>query len=240
MQICAHFGPHPQLGRILDDMKASKSPSPSLEVMTVGDPAAAAALTDPHTLRQLEPFLARAATIAEAARETGAKPNTVLLRVRRFLRLGLLTVVAEEPRAGRRVKRYRTAADGFFIPFDATSAESLEAALAERDAYWEALLRQGVVRARSEAAESWGTRVYRDARGRLQVQTAVTPERNFTTLDPEGPAALSAWRDRVYLDYDDAKALQRELFDLLLRYQRKQGSQRYIVRLGLAPLREDA
>lgn len=194
---------------------------------------------NPHTLRQLEPFLAREATVAEAARQTGAKPNTVLSRVRRFLRLGLLRVAGEKPRAGRPVKRYRTVADTFFVPFDATSAENLEAALAERDAYWEALLRQGVVRARSEAAESWGTRVYRDARGRLQVQTAVTPEKNFTTLNPEGPAVLSAWRDRVYLDFEDAKTLQRELFELLLQYQRKEGAQRYIVRLALAPVLEE-
>lgn len=237
---------------MLGDMKEKKSPSgspgsypepsseaspePSLGVLTVRDPQAAAALTDPRTLRQLEPFLARAATVSEAARETGTKPNTMLSRVRRFLKLGLLAVAAERPRAGRRVKLYRSVADAFFIPFDATSAESLEAALAERDAYWETLLRGSVVRARTEAAESWGTRVYRDARGRLQVQTAVTAERNFTTLDADGPAVLSAWRDRVYLDFSDAKALQRELFDLLLRYQRKQGAQRYIVRVAMAPL----
>ena len=39
--------------------------------------------------------------------------------------------------------------------------------------------------------------------------------------------------------YPDAKALQRELFALLLRYQRKGGSQRYVVRMGMAPIAED-
>ena len=47
---------------------------------------------------------------------------------------------------------------------------------------------------------------------------------------------LSAWRDSVYLDFGDAKALQREMFDLLKRYHQKAGAQRYIVRLGMAPL----
>ena len=215
-------------------MKGQRSPN----ILTVHHPEAAAILANPHTLRQLEPFLARDMTVKEAAEETSEKPNTVLSRVRRFLKLGLLEVVREEPRQGRAVKVYRSVADGFFIPFEATSAESLEAALAERDAYWQDLLRRNVVRARLEKVETYGTRIYRDARGRLQVQMAVTPEQNYTTLDRDDPAVLSAWRDAVYLDFEDAKALQREMFDLLKRYQQKRGAQRYIVRLGLAPVRQ--
>lgn len=192
----------------------------------------------PVTLRQLEPFLGREATVGQAAEASGDKPNTVLKRVQRFLELGLLRVVREEPRAGRARKVYRTSADVFFVPFEATSAESFEAALAEREAYWETRLRAHVVRARREAYDAWGTRIYRDREGRLQVQMAVTPDRNTNPLDPESPPALSAWRDQVWLDWHDAKDLQRELFELLLRYQQKGGAQRYIVHAGLAPLRD--
>ena len=215
-------------------MKETESP----RVLRVENPEAAAVLTTPRTLRQLEPFLAREATVKEVAQETGEKPNTVLSRVRRFLGLGLLEVVREAPRQGRALKIYRSVADGFFVPFEATSAESLEAALAERDAYWQDLLRRNVVRARLEKVETYGTRIYRDARGRLQVQMAVTPEQNHTTLAPNDPAVLSAWRDAVYLDFEDAKALQLEMFDLLKRYQQPRGAQRYIVRLGLAPVQQ--
>ena len=213
-------------------MKETKSPS----IVSIYNPEAAAILTNPHTLRQLEPFLARENTVKDAAAETGEKPNTVLSRVRRFVRLGLLEIVREAPRQGRAVKVYRSTADGFFVPFEATSAETLEAALAERDAYWQDLLRHNVVRARLEKVETYGTRIYRDPRGRLQVQMAVTPEQNYTTLAPDDPAVLSAWRDAVYLDFEDAKTLQREMFSLLKRYQQKRGAQRYIVRLGLAPI----
>ena len=219
---------------MLNDMKEEKSP----RVLTVQNAEAAAVLTNPHMLRHLEPFLSRDITVKEAAEQTGEKANTVLSRVRRLLKLDLLEVVREKPRQGRAVKVYRSTADVFFIPFEATSAESLEAALAERDAYWQDLLRRNVVRARLEKVETYGTRIYRDARGRLQVQMAVTPEQNTTTLAPNDPAVLSAWRDAVYLNFEDAKALQREMFDLLKRYQQKRGAQRYIVRLGLAPVRE--
>src|SRR5690606_40272162 len=125
------------------------------------------------TLRHLAPFLGRTLSVSEAARETGEKANTTLKRVQRFVEMGLLEVVGERKRAGRPVKLYRTVADVFFVPFEATHSESLEAALAERDAYWEAMLRRNVVRARSERLGTWGTRFYRDRRGRLQVQPAV-------------------------------------------------------------------
>lgn len=206
--------------------------------MVVQDRRMADLLTDPATLRQLEPFLGRAVSVAQAARETGEKPNTVLSRVRRLLEAGILVEYERIPRQGRPMKLYRSAADTFFIPFDATSAESLEAALAEREAYWEKLLRENVVRARFEYVGEWGTRIYRDSRGRLQIQTAITPDKNYTTLDPEGPAVLSAWRERVYLDFEDAKALQQEMFALLKRYQQKEGAQRYIVHLAMAPVAE--
>ena len=219
---------------MLHEMEASDSPS----IRIVQDTDVADLLMDPVTLRQLEPFLGREATVTQAATSLGERPNTVLKRVQRFLGLGLLRVVREEPRAGRALKIYRTSADVFFVPFEATSAESFEAALAERERYWEGRLRANVVRARREALPDWGTRIYRDTAGRLQIQMATDPQRNTDPLSPGSPPALSAWRDEVYLDYADAKALQRELFELLLRYQRKGGAQRYIVHAGLAPVRD--
>ncbi len=213
-------------------MENQKSPS-----LTVTDPDAAAALTNPKTLRQLGPFLNRERTVLEAAQETGVKPNTMLARVRRFTALGLLVVARKVPRAGRAVKVYRSCAESFFVPYEVTPSETLESAVQERERYWEILLRQNVVRVRSEDVGIWGTRIYRDTRGRLQVQAAVTPEQNYTLLAPERPAALSAWRDAVYLDFDDAKTLQQEMFALLKKYQQKAGAQRYILHLGLAPIR---
>jgi len=204
--------------------------------LIVTDERAAEVLTDPTTLRQIAPFLGRTLSVGEAARETGEKANTTLKRVQRFEQLGLLEVAEAVPRAGRAVKRYRSTADVFFVPFEATHAESLEAALAERDAYWERLLRRNVVRGRREALGDWGTRFYRDERGHLQVQTAVTPEANATTLDADAPATLSLWRDQLQLDFADAKELQREMFARAERYQRRSGAQRYLVRMGLAPV----
>lgn len=221
-----------------DDGSEDAPPLPTVSV--VRDPAAARWLVRPSSLHQLAPFLGATRTVGEAAALTGERPNTVLKRTRRLQHLGLLECVGSTPRAGRALRRYRTSADVFFVPFEATGADSLESALAERDAYWERLLRRNVVRARIEAMGVWGTRIYRDERGRLQVQTAVSPDANATMLDPDMPAALSAWRDQVMLDHADAKAFQRELFDLVLKYQRSRGAQRYVVHVGLAAVLSEA
>jgi predicted transcriptional regulator len=223
-----------------DAQGEADGPQQAADVRIISDRRLADILTDPQALRRLDPFLGRESSVSDAARLTGEKPNTVLSRVRRFVKLGLLEHSRSVPRKGRAIKLYRTSADAFFIPFDTTSAESLEAGLAERDRYWEQMLRRNVVRARQQQVGSWGTRIYRDARGVLQIQMAVSPDRNHTNLEPDGPAVLSAWRDSVFLDFEDAKRLQHELFELLLRYQRLGGAQRYIVRLGLAPIEEKA
>jgi hypothetical protein len=220
------------------DEATSAPAAPHPRVRIVRDEAAARALVRPSGLRRLEPFMGEPRTVLEVAQASGEKPNTVLRRVQRLQALSLLEVAEERTRAGRPVRRYRATADVFFVPFEATGAADLEGALAERDAYWERLLRRHVVRARSEAMGSWGTRIYRDVRGRIQVQTAVSPDANASMLDDEMPAALSAWRDQVWLDHDDAKALQRELYALVQRYQRPRGAQRYVVHVGLAALLE--
>ncbi len=213
---------------------------PNAVTMVVSEPAAARWLLRPSSLRQLEPFLGATRSVGEAARLTGELPNTVLKRIRRLEQLGLLGCVASVPRAGRAVRRYRASADVFFVPFEATGADSLEGALAEREAYWDRLLRHNVVRARLEGLGTWGTRIYRDGHGRLQVQTALAPDANAIMLDDHMPAALSAWRDQVMLDHTDAKAFQRELFALLLKYQRLRGAQRYVVHVGLAAVLSEA
>jgi len=218
-----------------DDISDDGAPG---SVALITDPEAAAALMDPGKLRHIAPFIGTEKSISQAAEESGESPNTTLKRVRRYLELGLVTVAREVPRAGRPIKLYRSVAQVYFVPFEATGAESLEAGMAERDGFYERLLRRNVVRARIDTIGNWGTRIYRDGRGRLQVQTAVTPDVNVTSLDKTAPAVLSAWRDGVMLEFEDAKALQAELFATLQRYLRKSGPQRYVVHVAMAPLLE--
>src|SRR5699024_12715119 len=121
-------------------------------------------LHDPALRKTLEPFLGRDCAVAEAARQPGSLPNTVLARVRRWLGLGLLVQTRTEKRAGRAVKHYRTTADAWFVPFDNTSAATLAESLAGRAAHWEGRLRGAVVAGREDRAGSWGPRRARPRR----------------------------------------------------------------------------
>jgi hypothetical protein len=53
------------------------------------------------------------------------------------------------------------------------------------------------------------------------------------TLEPNSPAYLNRW-ENLSLSFEDAKALQRELSELLGRYLGREGGQRYVVRLAMA------
>lgn len=210
------------------------------KILEIRDSKAAEVLLNPASLKQLEPFLGTAKSVSQAAAELGDKANSVLARVKRFLALGLLVQSHEEARAGRPIKYYMTPADIFYIPFEITSASTLVEALEARDSYWQHQLTTAVVhaRARHRDYQPYGTRIYKDKAGRLQLQSAHSAQENYSLLDDDAPAALSLWRDSLYLDNDDAKALQQELFQLFQKYHSKKGKQRYLLRLGLVSLED--
>lgn len=196
---------------------------------------AAEALVDSDRQRYLLPFLARDCSVKEAARETGDKPNTMYVRVRRYVELGLLKVAYEEQRSGRAIKHYRTVAERFFIPYEVMGFETLEAMQARAEAYWEGELRRAILRARLENTTTWGFEIFRDEKGVVWVHSATAPGERYLASDPQNPATVNLWNDEVFLDFGAAKALQAELYELFERYRAKRGAQRYLLHIGLAP-----
>jgi len=81
-----------------------------------------------------------------------------------------------------------------------------------------------------------GHRIYRDERGVVNHQLAVNAETNHDPLGPASPALLTASHDEVYLDFVNAKRLQQELHDLMVRYKALGGGQRYVLWLNFVPL----
>lgn len=90
------------------------------------DPAQARLLTDPGSVAAFKPFLARECTVSQAAGELSCPLNTLLYRVRTFMRAGLLCVTREERRKGRAIKHYRSVHDAYFVPFSLTPYATLE------------------------------------------------------------------------------------------------------------------
>ncbi|PYE53193.1 hypothetical protein DES52_110177 [Deinococcus yavapaiensis KR-236] len=211
--------------------------------MVVKDANAARVLADPDARRFLEPFLGRERSARDAAHDLGENLDRVLARVRRFLRVGLLCITRQEPRAGRAVKFYRTVADGFFIPYGATEFESFESWFVAEFARREESLALSV----SKEALAWGAsrghhtvgkRVFRRADGSLGADFAFGPQDELDLLHPAAPAIAYtfAFTD---LDHESAKDLQRELLTLAEKYGGRRGGQLYSVRLALAPVRPE-
>jgi hypothetical protein len=207
--------------------------------LRVESPDAARVLTDVNELRALEPFLARERTVKEASDVLGVPLDALYFRVRRFHRLGLLRVAAEEPRGGRALKRYTSSAKGFFFSYHIVPNVDFETLALSLDLPLERRLIHNLLAAGHDdsSTRDFGFRVFRDAHGHIAMDAAYAPEEPYDFLEPHNPAIYSMWPE-LDLDFADAKALQRELDALWRRYAGKRGAMRYQLRLGLAPLLE--
>ena len=205
-------------------------------VLTVTDPAWAQVLLDPRESAFYTPFLGQDCTVSEAARLGGVSVNTAYARVRRLLKLGLLRVSGQQPRAGRTVKLYRMVAERFFVSYGVTIHESYEALLlAYLDLPSAHALSRNVARTRAQIAPQYGLELFRD-NGGLNICPASAPG-VWADADPEDGPALFNMASDLMLTHTEAKTLQRELDELWRRYQHKEsrGRQRYLLRLGFTP-----
>jgi Helix-turn-helix domain len=218
----------------------------SRNVLELNDLERAAALLDPNTLRFLGPFIGRTCSADQIARELGISLNTLLYQIKRLCNLGFLELVEELPRRGRGIKRYRASADMFFVPFEATPFATPEDMLLRE---YEPLYRQilaGFLQAAMQmvnlkAAHDIGLCVSRDEAGLVRVQHGMHPSRplKLNPLESHAPAILIDWEDQLHLDFEDAKAMQLEMLELLERYRTKDGSGTYIAHVALAPTKSD-
>ncbi len=210
-----------------------------VEVATV---TAAHTLIDPKKRRYLEPFMGAECSARQAAETLGVKLTAMLYQIGRLQSLGLLRVTRQQVRRGRPVKLYGATASRFFVPFEATRAESLPALLAELEADFRRYFVKNLVWAGLELARDWGFTVYRDGEG-VVVQNLVPRDEQSESVLPfllsSTSPALWASSSFLKLDAQTAKALQRDIGDLLTAYQAKQvpGKHTHLVQFGLTPLK---
>jgi hypothetical protein len=200
-------------------------------------PDAAKLLTDLTELRYLEPFFGHERTVKEASDVLKVTIDDLYFRVKRALKLGLLTVTNLETRAGRAMKRYTLVADGFYVPFQVVPNIDFEGLVLGFDLQLERILIRNVLLAGHDDAfiSSFGVRVYLDDAGHLTADAAKGPNEPYDFLAPETPGIYTGWYP-LELDYQDAKDLQRDLHAVWQKYAQKKGVQSYLLRLGLAPL----
>ena len=208
----------------------------SNRTLIVTDPKSATILRDPKQLSFIAPFLGNACTIGEVARKLDGEPSTMYRRVQRYIELGLLELAFEKQRSGKTTKFYQTSAEAFFIPNHVVKNSAVKKI--NWYSYWERVLSSSVEYGVNEATENWGTEIFRNEEGLLKISAARSPGKLIDFLNKDEPALLNAFHDTFYLDFEDAKEMQRELYTVWQKYMGKRGAQRYIVRLALVPTRE--
>ncbi len=172
----------------------------------------------------------------------------MLYRVRQFIRLGLIKEVRAEPRQGRPIRHYRSVADGFFVPFRATSLTTQVSLSPHAFSQLQKRLNESIGRAwlaASSEHQTLGIHVFRNAEGNITHNIVPDPEddrpnRFFDQLlEPNAPAVWDTWGN-IRLEHEDAKALQMEVATILMRYRpkEKEGEQEYILRLAMAPAKQ--
>ncbi|SMB83789.1 winged helix-turn-helix domain-containing protein [Deinococcus hopiensis] len=215
------------------------------------DPASARVLADAYTRQFFEPFIWRERRVSDVARELQVSKTAMLYRVRQFLRLGLLEVTRTEPRAGRAVRYYRATSQGYFVPFTATSAESVQALYETSVDNTRRSVLATLTRAWGALADDprwFGLYTYGDESGlKSHALLPYRPADNVHDLTQRGfleplldEHAPTIWDNTTALSLraEDAKALQRELHALQRRYSRRTsgGGKTYLLRLTLTPI----
>lgn len=157
---------------------------------------AAQIFADPRSRRFIEPFIGRERTVKEVAAELDVTMSSALYRVRQLAALGLLEVTRSEPRHGRPIKHYRAVAEGFFVPFELTLAETFATFRQTVMANAQRLLDENLWQAWLATNDSgrWGVHIFRGTQGDLNVN--LVPEHANTDsgtfferlLEPHIPA----------------------------------------------------
>ncbi len=217
-----------------------------MKQLTITTEKAARALSDLDAVRRLEPFMKRERTLSEAAEELGVKLPSLLYHVGKFTELGLLEVVREQKRGGRAVKIYRATADAFFVPYPLTPSETLAQFLGHMVSSLERTFYHETARTLQTLGPDWGLKIScspDEGMTYALAPQATEPEPKLIRkmLEPDAPALFLS-DGTLELNFQTAKALQKDLADLTERYRRQEepGAQEYGYRLGLTPLHDDS
>ncbi len=139
-------------------------------------------LSSPESFRFFEPFMARDCTVSQAAKEVKCKVDTMLYRVNLFVKAGLLKIVETQARRGRSVKVYRSSADAYYVPFEITPFEDVEAFFTRTRRASDAILIPQFAKVIRKAGRE-GRQIYRDQKGEVWTSSSGGVNDTFIGLE---------------------------------------------------------
>jgi hypothetical protein len=214
----------------------------------INDSEQAKLLTNPESFRFFEPFMARDCTVSQAAKEVKCKVDTMLYRVNLFLKVGLLKVVKTQARRGRSVKVYRSSSDAYYVPFEITPYEDVEAFFTRSRRANDAILVPQFAKVIRQIGRE-GRQIYRDEKG--EVWTSSAGNVNDISISLEDTEAVrqnlesrkligANSSDILYLTEEEARAFVIELYKVWGKYKREDKSKRkpYFLEFAFVPMDE--
>lgn len=211
------------------------------DVWTVTDSEQAKLLTDATSKVFFKPFLARECTVSRAAEEVGCNVNTMLYRVKTFVRVGLIEVAYIEKRVGRPIKHYRSVHDAYLIPDGVTPYADLEERLKTQiRPFWETLMTS---LAHAYRERGWGGQyLQRTATGVVTTSLATQGDGDGLTDFWSALPPFDVYSDmELNLTPEEAEALARRLLGVLeeasqnIATKTRKGSRRYVLQVALVP-----
>ncbi len=199
----------------------------------IDDARIARYLLEPRHQTTLRPFMVSEVTVTQVAQELNLDFGKAYSLVKRLERYGLIRTVRLEERDGRPIRFYRASAKHFFVPI---SLVPIEQTMQIVNGQFEQVFAEQFTRATwGELSTDTGIQIWTTARG-INCVMVEAPHQFMKPLQLEFPAAYGMWH-QWSLDFEEAKALQQELFALSEKYsRRKDGSQKYLVRLAMTPV----
>ncbi|GEM47461.1 hypothetical protein DC3_30960 [Deinococcus cellulosilyticus NBRC 106333 = KACC 11606] len=194
----------------------------------------AQALSTREQRKALEILMLKSATATEVATTLGWALDATVYRIKKLLLAGLIEVVQEEKRKGRAIKHYRATSGAYRIRLSVLPFADQVEVFRTLDDPLRSLALQGLARSTSGThMGQWFMRFY-VAEGRVLMDLAPT-EQDWQFSEMTGanyPAVMLNWLP-MHLSAEEAKALQRELMALLMRYQSKGDPQQFNHLLGI-------
>jgi hypothetical protein len=200
-------------------------------------------LMDKKERQFLKPFFGQPLSISEAAKILGVKTNLMDYYVKKMVSLELLRIHDKIHKKQRAIILYRTLAQEIIIPFDNTSYDTLF------DFLTEAIDPLKIIRHSIPVFQTlggdWGVKLHLDSSAD-KFDVAIVPLEHNLEFEPmlissllksENPAFWNS-SDEIALSFNEAKQLQQELVNIIVKYKKEPSSRRtnYLLNLGLTPI----
>ncbi len=190
--------------------------------LIVDAPKAIKLLSNTKAILILQTFSSEPKSIKEAAQILKLSISNCHYWVKRFYKLGLLSIAHSKKRSGSPINYYWMAADELIIDLQQGSLKNYYQTLI--DIYGELALK-GLLTSNAEIDLEYSVKITANKQGYLYYLLMQNENETRTpllenSLKPGMPASIAQWTS-LELAYKDAKDLQNELYDIFQKYKYK-------------------